>query len=102
MGNLIDNACKYGNHAVTISANNKNKMLEIIISDDGNGIPKSLQEKLLARGARGDTAQKGYGIGLSVAMDIISSYGGGLEVINNIEQPHLQGACFCASFPHPN
>jgi two-component system sensor histidine kinase PhoQ len=99
MGNILDNACKYGNDAVTITANYQQQYLLICISDNGNGIPEILQKHLLLRGARGDTAQNGQGIGLSVAVDIISSYGGGLEVKNNKGEPHLRGACFCMSLP---
>lgn len=114
MGNLLDNACKYGKDKVVIHAalttakpsttgteNNENKpFLTICISDNGPGIPTALQNNLLERGSRGDTAQAGQGIGLSVAVDIMSSYGGGLEVRNQAPSPHLSGACFCISFPH--
>jgi two-component system sensor histidine kinase PhoQ len=99
MGNLLDNACKYGKDAVVISSATHDGMLNIYISDNGEGIDESLQETLLTRGARGDTAQAGQGLGLSVAVDIISSYGGGLQVKNNTEQPHLSGARFCISLP---
>jgi len=104
MGNLLDNACKYGNNSVTItgatSQKKTKKLLSICISDNGTGIPTELQTTLLTRGSRGDTAQAGQGIGLSVAVDIISSYGGGLEVKNNAPNPHLTGACFCITFPY--
>ncbi|MGH1441179.1 MAG: ATP-binding protein [Cellvibrionaceae bacterium] len=104
LGNLLDNACKYGKGSVTVTGTStlesKNKLLSICISNNGSGIPESLQTTLLARGSRGDTAQAGQGIGLSVAVDIISSYGGGLDVINNANAPHLEGACFCLRFQH--
>lgn len=99
VGNVLDNACKYGNKAVTISASIDNNNLQILISDDGDGIKESEQETLLARGERGDTAQTGQGIGLSVVCDIISSYGGGLTLKNNMPQPHLKGCCVCIELP---
>jgi two-component system sensor histidine kinase PhoQ len=99
MGNLMDNACKYGKDAVVIYGNKNNDTTNISISDNGDGINESLKSTLLIRGARGDTAQAGQGIGLSVAVDIISSYGGGLSVKNNIGDPHLSGACFSISLP---
>ncbi|MGH1485152.1 MAG: ATP-binding protein [Cellvibrionaceae bacterium] len=101
LGNLIDNACKYGKDSITISTIKDNKGLELRISDNGPGIPEEQYSTLLTRGARGDTAQAGQGIGLSVAVDIISSYGGGLTVQNNIGAPHLTGACFCVTLPSP-
>ncbi len=104
LGNLLDNACKYGQDAVTITGhhetneNDKRSLLVIGISNNGPGIPEQLQKTLLKRGARGDTAQAGQGIGLSVAVDIISSYGGGLSVKNNPAPPHQDGACFYIHF----
>jgi two-component system sensor histidine kinase PhoQ len=98
-GNILDNACKYGQTAVTISAQIKGSNLKILISDDGEGIKESLQKTLLNRGERGDTAKAGQGIGLSIATDIISSYGGGLTLKNNMPTPHLKGCCFCIDLP---
>ncbi len=99
LGNLLDNACKYGNSAVTINANIDTNNLQIFISDDGHGIKEGEQETLLARGERGDTAQAGQGIGLSVVCDIISSYEGGLTLKNNMVSPHLSGCCACIELP---
>lgn len=99
LGNILDNACKYGQTAVAISAQIKGSNLQILISDDGEGIKESLQKTLLNRGERGDTAKAGQGIGLSIATDIISSYGGGLILKNNMPTPHLKGCCFCIDLP---
>jgi len=99
VGNLLDNACKYGNRAVTISASINSNNLQILISDDGYGIAETEQETLLARGERGDTVQAGQGIGLSVVCDIVSSYGGGLTLNNNMPSPHLKGCCACVELP---
>ena len=79
MGNLIENACKYGKKSVRVHARTRNAGIEIIIEDDGPGVPTELQRKILERGARVDTAQPGQGIGLSVATDIISAYSGSIE-----------------------
>ena len=55
IGNLIENACKYGQTKVQISAKIEErpvgKELVIIIEDDGPGIPASLHETILTRGA---------------------------------------------------
>jgi two-component system sensor histidine kinase PhoQ len=99
LGNILDNACKYGQTAVAISAQIKGSNLQILISDDGEGIKESLQKTLLNRGERGDTAKAGQGIGLSIVTDIISSYGGGLTLKNNMPTPHLKGCCFCIDLP---
>jgi two-component system sensor histidine kinase PhoQ len=98
LGNLIDNACKHGHRAVTITSENTQGYLTICISDDGKGIDQQVSQTILQRGARADTVQPGQGLGLSVAVDIISSYGGEISVTNNAVEPHLSGACFCLKF----
>ncbi|PWI33480.1 two-component sensor histidine kinase [Vibrio albus] len=96
MGNLIENACKYGKSKIEISAMNSDKGLKISVEDDGPGIDLHLRTSILKRGARSDTASLGQGLGLAVVTDILSSYDGEL----NISTSHLGGACF--SFILPN
>ncbi len=97
IGNLIDNAYKYGAQSVRISARKVGEQMgvEIIIEDDGPGIPEDVKQTILTRGARVDTASPGQGIGLSVTVDILGSYGGDLE----IEQSSLGGASFTLHIP---
>ncbi|MGS2717200.1 ATP-binding protein [Eionea flava] len=98
LGNIMDNACKHGHQHVVINANNTEHALDIQISDDGKGVADNQQHIILQRGTRADTAKPGQGIGLSIAVDIISSYGGEISVSNNNPAPHLSGACFCIRF----
>ena len=100
-GNLLDNACKYGKGSVMIHATSAHPILSIAISDNGEGVAENQKHLILKRGARGDTVQTGQGIGLAVAIDIIASYGGDLQVQNNMGEPHLSGACFCVNLPNP-
>lgn len=94
LGNIIDNACKHGKNTVTVTAEHTEKQLKIGISDNGNGIADNLKKAVLQRGIRADTAQAGQGLGLSVCVEIVSSYQGDIKVSNNISAPHLSGACF--------
>lgn len=80
LGNLMDNACKYGHHKVTVQAIYSGHMLSISIEDDGPGIAEDKRQDLLQRGKRADTQQAGQGIGLSVVEDIVSSYGGTIHL----------------------
>jgi len=95
LGNLLENAFKYGRQGVALSARVRGSMLEFSIGDDGPGIAPELQSGILQRGARADTAQMGQGIGLSMAAEIISGYGGSLSVGSS----HLGGAEFLVSLP---
>jgi two-component system sensor histidine kinase PhoQ len=83
LGNLIDNAYKYCQQQVRIRVQNFDKNLQIVIDDDGPGIAEKDRHWVLERGARADTRETGQGIGLAVALDIISSYGGELKVENS-------------------
>ncbi|HEY7773033.1 MAG TPA: ATP-binding protein [Marinagarivorans sp.] len=94
-GNLIENACKYGKSRVMISASITDDDLNILIEDDGPGVSETIKSTILTRGARADTATSGQGIGLSVAVDILSSYGGSLQ----ISRSELGGASFNLSLP---
>jgi two-component system sensor histidine kinase PhoQ len=83
LGNLMDNAFKYCQQQVRIRVRNIDKSLQIVIDDDGPGIAEQDRNWVLERGARADTRETGQGIGLAVALDIISSYGGELKVENS-------------------
>ena len=80
LGNIYENACKYCQHTIHIHAHSEDDMLHVYIEDDGPGIQQSIAETVLERGARADTANAGQGIGLSIAIDIISSYNGALKI----------------------
>lgn len=75
LGNLIENACKYGRHSVKVTAT-ENSHIVITIEDDGKGIPKSKYSDVLERGIRLDETKAGNGIGLPIAKDILELYDG--------------------------
>ncbi len=74
LGNLIDNACKYGEKQVRIHATKDQDSLQLIIEDDGKGIDIQQMDHLLGRGFRLDQTREGQGIGLAVVRDIIIAY----------------------------
>lgn len=79
-GNLLDNACKWGQHAIKIDAEQIGDALNINIHDDGPGIPADQLEHILQRGGRADEAVTGQGIGLAVVQEIIDAYAGKLTL----------------------
>lgn len=95
LGNIMENAFKYGNQQVKVTGMQKDGELKLTICDDGPGVTPEMRQVILQRGARLDTSIQGQGIGLSVATDIISSYQGQIEVKNS----PLGGACFILHFP---
>ncbi|KZZ43661.1 hypothetical protein A3759_21345, partial [Thalassolituus sp. HI0120] len=64
LGNLVDNACKYGNQTVEIAVFQESQQLTITVSDDGRGIPEEQRNLVLQRGRRLDTVEAGQGLGL--------------------------------------
>jgi two-component system sensor histidine kinase PhoQ len=96
LGNLVENAFKYCRGKVLVSASGQHGELRIHIEDDGSGVPPEKRQTILERGARADTATAGQGIGLAVAVDILSSYGGSISVGAGNE---LGGAAFDISLP---
>jgi two-component system sensor histidine kinase PhoQ len=91
LGNVIDNAFKYGRSRVRVSSSREGlgaRGVRLEIEDDGDGIPREKQDFVLQRGARADTLVQGQGIGLAVVTDILKSYGGEIQV----QESELGGA----------
>jgi two-component system sensor histidine kinase PhoQ len=82
-GNLLDNAFKYGRSRIGLTVKQEARILILKIDDDGKGIDEQDKQWVLQRGARADTVTTGQGIGLAVAVDIVSAYGGEIEVRRN-------------------
>ncbi|NKF23419.1 ATP-binding protein [Solimonas sp. C16B3] len=78
LGNLIENAAKYGNQRVRVAAQVDHNICRLDFDDDGPGFPSEAPEKLLERGARADTRLPGQGIGLAAVNEIVQAYGGRL------------------------
>jgi two-component system sensor histidine kinase PhoQ len=80
LGNLLDNAFKWCNRRVRTSARGKGRRLEILVEDDGPGIAPDQVRRVLERGTRADEETPGHGIGLAVAREICTAYGGELSI----------------------
>lgn len=78
LGNLIENAAKYGGGSVfvTIDAEPGTPLCVIWVEDDGIGIPEAERERIFDRGARLDTGKPGTGLGLAIVRDVAQIYGG--------------------------
>ncbi|MDE2562504.1 MAG: histidine kinase [Sphingomonadales bacterium] len=83
LGNLIENAAKYGGGSVfvTIDAHPEDPgFCDIWVEDDGTGIPESARERIFDRGARLDTGKPGTGLGLAIVRDVAEIYGGDITL----------------------
>ncbi len=85
-GNLLDNACKWCRGEVLLRVRSlkgdgkPSAGIEVVVADDGPGIPAEAAERLLQRGMRLDESAPGHGIGLAVVADIARSYGGDVRI----------------------
>jgi two-component system sensor histidine kinase PhoQ len=82
LGNLLENAYKYCKHTVHVhvGTGQHGGAVEISIEDDGPGIAAAQVDTVLQRGTRMDESMPGQGIGLSMANEIITVYGGQLAI----------------------
>jgi signal transduction histidine kinase len=82
LGNLIENAAKYGGGSVfvTVDGGGDPAFCEIWIEDDGTGIPVAERTRIFDRGARLDTGKPGTGLGLAIVRDVVEIYGGRVEL----------------------
>ena len=77
LGNLVENAAKYGGGRVFVTVEPSGGTVDVLIEDDGPGIPVELRSELFTRGARLDTTGKpGTGLGLAIVRDVAEIYGG--------------------------
>lgn len=95
LGNLLENAYKYGNKRVNVLVISRLDTVDIHIEDDGNGIPEHAHKDIIKRGKRIDTQIEGQGLGLSIASDIIAAYHGEIR----LQKSHLGGANFIICLP---
>jgi signal transduction histidine kinase len=80
LGNLIENAAKYGGGRVFVTVKTTPDCVDIEIEDDGRGIPESERNAIFDRGARLDTDKPGTGLGLAIVRDVAHIYGGSVHL----------------------
>lgn len=85
IGNLIDNAGKWGQSRVEVTVSSEpprrhdeRAYFRITIDDDGPGLEPELRAKALERGRRLDETKPGSGLGLSIVSDLATLYRGAL------------------------
>lgn len=97
LGNLLENAMKYGGNRVTIRLTQDDIGQQLSVEDNGPGFGSEAPALLADRGARADTQKEGQGIGLSITSDIAKAYGGRLLLD---ESPDLGGARISLILPY--
>ncbi len=89
--NLIDNALSFSPQGgtVTVNARRDGPMIELVVDDEGPGIPAENLENIFERfysdrPQSDSTRGKNSGLGLSISRDIVNAYGGTLHAMNRM------------------
>jgi signal transduction histidine kinase len=86
--NVLDNACKYSNDAVSVLLQTNNDQITVVVTDEGVGIAETDAAHVLNPLYRGKNVGSvpGYGIGLAVTQKIIELHQGSLQITSNVGQ----------------
>jgi len=97
--NLLDNALRHGRPPVKIVLREVPGDVAILrISDDGDGVPTELRERVFERFAQVDEARtptRSTGLGLAIARELVVAHGGTVA----IDAAHSPGTCFEVRLP---
>ncbi len=101
-GNLMDNACKWAKSSVVVKVQasegplaKSNRTFQLIIEDDGPGLPEDFRQSAVKRGRRLDESVPGSGLGLSIVADLSHLYRGSLR----LEEASNGGLRACLTLP---
>jgi signal transduction histidine kinase len=86
LGNLLFNAARYaGPGAVTLAVLGGEGLVQIVVADDGPGIPEADRERVKERFVRLDAARggSGSGLGLAIVAAAANLHGGELRLEDN-------------------
>ena len=96
--NLLDNAVRHETRPVAVRLS-EDPQVELVVADDGAGIPAGQRDVVFERFTRLDDARSngtgGAGLGLAIARDIVEGHGGTIT----IDPDHRPGARFVVAVP---
>ncbi|NOH98974.1 ATP-binding protein [Vibrio sp. 99-70-13A1] len=96
--NILNNAVRHASKVVEVNVTSDNKFICTTIIDDGAGIPENEIEHIFKpfyRFEKGRKSSEGFGLGLSIAKEIISKHGGSIVA----ENLNITGASFTIKIP---
>ena len=86
LGNLVDNAVKYGPEGgrTTIRCRTEGRYGVVDVEDTGPGVPPAERERIFERLYRGDQSRgsRGLGLGLSLVKALVEAHDGDISILN--------------------
>ncbi len=79
LGNLVENALRHGAGTVTLTVREDGGGVEVVVSDEGEGIPAETAARVFTRFWRGNR-RTGTGLGLYIVKGLVEAHGGSVEV----------------------
>lgn len=96
IGNLVENALKYGRDPITVEVADRSIEIVMTVSDKGPGIPDEELESLFDRFKRvGAPESEGSGLGLYIVGNLVEAQGGSVSVHSD----PVRGTIFTVRFP---
>jgi signal transduction histidine kinase len=95
--NLGENALQMGARTVTVSGTQRLGNLEILVADDGPGLPPKAMENLFVP-FKGSARAGGTGLGLAIARELMRGQGGDLRLLES----GAKGTTFALDLPNGN
>ncbi|GAA3404134.1 sensor histidine kinase [Paenibacillus hodogayensis] len=101
LGNLLQNAIHFSpvQGEIRVEARQKDGQVELIVEDQGEGIPEEEQERIFERFYRIDKSRNRYsggaGLGLAISKSIMELHGGTIRLLRT----GRPGTAFCLTLP---
>jgi two-component system, OmpR family, sensor kinase len=101
INNILSNGIKYShqNTVINVILTQKEKMMELIIQDQGQGIPEKELEKIFqpyaTTSVKSTAGEKSTGLGLAITQKIVEAHGGSITVESELNK----GSSFIISLP---
>jgi signal transduction histidine kinase len=97
--NLVDNAGRHARSRIAVSVRESAGSVELVVEDDGPGVPEGERTRIFDRFVRLDEARSrdagGSGLGLAIVAEIVRVHGGSASVVPS----GLGGARFVVRLP---
>lgn len=97
--NLGDNAARHAREAVAFGLAEQDGVVELVVDDDGPGVPAGDRQRVFERFVRLDNARArddgGTGLGLAIVAELVTGHAGEVEIADG----PLGGARFRIRFP---